>query len=102
MLAEIRHFFPEKLAFFLEKLDFSQNVSQLHRNLTWGFFSGPSRVFDIFRVATLQTMTQIQTDPVLRAAIFKSITEKSVLPKSLIGLVSMKNLACYKVKNVKN
>ena len=29
--------FPKKLDFFKEKLDFSQNVSQLHRNLTWGF-----------------------------------------------------------------
>src|SRR6218665_3681594 len=48
--------FAEKIYFFPKSRIFSQNVGKSHRNLTWGFlgfFSGPSRVFDFFRVATL-------------------------------------------------
>jgi len=41
--------FPKKLDFFRKSCIFPQNVSQLHRNLAWGFlgfFSGPSRAFN--------------------------------------------------------
>jgi len=31
------YFFPKKLDFSRKSWIFSQNVSQLHRNLTWGF-----------------------------------------------------------------
>src|SRR6218665_5326 len=49
-------FFRKRWIFSWKSLIFSQNVSQIHRNFTWdflGFFSGPSRVFDFFRVVTL-------------------------------------------------
>src|SRR6218665_3034236 len=50
-------FFPKKFDFFEKKFDFFPGKVRFFRkiftNLTWGFFSGPSRVFDFFRVATL-------------------------------------------------
>src|SRR6218665_1073392 len=46
-------FFREKFDFFQEKFDFPAKSFQILPGVFWGFFSGPSRVFNFFRVATL-------------------------------------------------